>query len=120
MRLIRSLVACALAVGLSGCGPSISALNARPQKYYQKKVEVRGQIMRTQQLPGEVLLEIADARGARILVHATAPTEGATGDWVLVKGLLVPEARVGDQVLYDVIMADRVRRTRAPRLRNLM
>jgi len=33
MRLIRSLVACALAVGLSGCGPSISALNARPQKY---------------------------------------------------------------------------------------
>jgi hypothetical protein len=120
MRLIRSLVACALVVGLSACGPSISAVNARPQKYYQKKLELRGQIMRTQQLPGEVLLEIADARGARILVHATPPLEVATGDWVSAKGLLVPEARVGDQVLYDVLMADRIRRTHPPRLRNLM
>ena len=120
MRLIRALVACALVVALSSCNPTISGLNARPQKYYQKKIEVRGQIMRTQELPGEMLLEIADAHGSRVLVHATAPPDAATGDWVRVKGLLVPEARVGDKVLYDVLMAERIRRTHEPRLRNLM
>ena len=120
MRLIRCLVACALVVGLSSCGPTISGLNARPQKYYQKKIQVRGEIMRTQQLPDEMLLEIADARGARVLVRVTEPPEAAVGDWVRVKGILVPEARVGDQVLYDVLMAERVRRIHAPRLRNLM
>ena len=120
MRLIRTLVACALVVALSSCNPTISGLNARPQKYYQKKIEVRGQILRTQDLAGEMLLEIADAHGSRVLVHATTPPDAATGDWVRVKGILVPEAHVQDVLLYDIIIAEAVEKTRAPRLRDLM
>jgi len=37
-----------------------------------------------------------------------------------VTGLLVPETRVGDAVLYDIVLADDVVRTRAPRLMGLM
>jgi hypothetical protein len=39
---------------------------------------------------------------------------------VKVEGVLVPEARVADVVLYDVVTAERIRRTREPRLPNLM
>jgi hypothetical protein len=105
---------------LAACGPTISTINARPEKYYQKKVAFRGQIARMQALPGETLLELADARGARILVRTAGPVEQAPGDWVRVDGVLVPETRVADHVLYDVVTAERVRRARAPRLRNLM
>ena len=120
MRLVRTLVACTFAFGLWSCNPTISAVNARPEKYYQKKIELRGQILRTQQLRAEKLFDIADARGARILVHATGPVKAATGDWVLVKGLFVPQTRMGKQVYYDVLLGDRIRRTHAPHLRNLM
>ena len=42
------------------------------------------------------------------------------GDWVKVEGVLVPEARVGDRVLYDVVVAETsVSRTRAPRFPDL-
>lgn len=120
MRLATFLLIAALVGGLGACAPTITTINARPEKYYQKKVSFRGQIARTQVLPGETLLEVADAHGARILVRAKEPVEEAPGDWVRVDGLLVPETRVGDRVLYDVVDADRVRRSRAPRFRNLM
>jgi uncharacterized membrane protein YcgQ (UPF0703/DUF1980 family) len=116
----RLLVTAALAVGLAACGVTVAAVNARPEKYYQHKVTLVGEIVRMQQLTGETLLEIADARGARILVRTTAPLDVERGDWVEVKGILVPEARVGDATIYDVVTADEVSRTHAPRLRNLM
>lgn len=120
MRLAHLLLACTLVSGLGACAPTISAINARPEKYYQKQVSFRGQITRAQPLAGETLLEVADARGGRILVRVTEAVEQGPGDWVRVDGLLLPEARVADRVLYDVVAAERIRRTRAPRFLNLM
>jgi hypothetical protein len=120
MRAGRLLVVLALAGALAACGTTVAGINARPDKYYQKRVEVVGRIARRQVLPGATLLEIVDPRGSRILVRATAPIEAEPGDWVEVEGILVPEARVGEAMLYDVITAERVSRHRAPRFRNLM
>ena len=120
MRLRGLALPLALAVGVGGCAPTISGINARPDKFYQHKVKFTGRIARTQILPGETLLEVADRRGARIFVHSTAPVDAGTDDWVKVTGLLVPETRVGDAVLYDIVLADGIVRTRAPRLMGLM
>ena len=68
MRLRRLALPLALAAGLVACGPTISSINARPDKFYQHKVKFTGRIARTQVLPAETLLEIADRRGARIVV----------------------------------------------------
>lgn len=116
----RILLATVLCGGLAACGASIAKINARPEKYYQHQVEFSGRIARQQRVNAETLLELEDSRGRRILVRSTAPVEAETGDWVEVEGLLVPEARVGDVVLYDVVTAERISRRRAPRLQNLM
>jgi hypothetical protein len=71
-------------------------------------------------LPHETLLEIADARGGRILVRSTEAVDAEIGEWVRVEGVLVPETHVEDVVLYDVVAAERVSRTRAPRFKDLM
>jgi uncharacterized membrane protein YcgQ (UPF0703/DUF1980 family) len=105
---------------LSACAPSISGINARPDKYYQHKVTLTGRVARMQFLPHETLLEIADARGGRILVRSAEAVDAETGDWVRVEGVLVPEAHVEEVVLYDVVAAERVSRTRAPRFKDLM
>jgi hypothetical protein len=118
MRLGVLVVACALLA--AGCGVSISEVNGRPEKYYQKKVSLTGRVARTQSFPAEALLEVVDTRGGRILVHSRKPIEVAIGDWVEVEGVLVPETRVADVVLYDVLVAEDIEETRAPRLRNLM
>jgi len=103
-----------------GCGLSISEINAHPTKLYQQKVRFTGQLARRQDVGGRVLLEVADTNGSRILVRVASPVEAAVDDWIVVEGLLVPEIRVDDRVLYDVVEAEHVTRTRAPRLRNLM
>jgi hypothetical protein len=64
---------------------------------------------------------VADAHGARILVRTTSPVDAEVGDWVRVEGVLVPESHVVDGgTLYDVIVAEKVSRTRAPRFTNLL
>jgi hypothetical protein len=120
MRFRRLGLALALAAAVAACGPTISSINARPDKFYQHKVKFTGRIARTQVLPGETLLEVADRRGARIIVRSTAPVDAGTDDWVKVTGLLVPETRVGDAVLYDIVLADEISRTHAPRFIGLM
>ena len=120
MRPGAPLVAIALAVLLSACGTNISTINARPDKYYDHKVSFTGRIQRMQFLAHETLLELADARGGRIIVKSAEPVEAEVDDWVEVTGVLVPEMRIEDVVVYDVVAAEKVRRTRAPRLRDLM
>ena len=120
MRLRPILLAVAVALALAACGTSISGINARPDKYYQQKVTFTGRIQRTQYLAHETLLEVADTRGGRILVRSSEAVDAETGDWVKVEGVLVPEARVADVVLYDVVAAERIGRTRAPRFIGLM
>ena len=120
MRLAPRLLALALVAALAGCAVDIPDINARPSKYYEHKVTFTGRIARTQVLADSTLLEVADSRGHRILVRSTAPVEQSTGDWVKVTGVLVPEARAGDTTLYDVVVAERIVRTRAPRFANLM
>ncbi len=113
-------IAIALATALVACGVTISGINARPDKYYDHKVSFTGRVQRIQFLAHETLLEVADARGGRIIVRSAEPVEVETGDWVVVEGVLVPESRVEDTVVYDVVAAEKVRRTRAPRFRELM
>jgi uncharacterized membrane protein YcgQ (UPF0703/DUF1980 family) len=114
------LVAIAALGVVSGCSKSIADINARPERFYEKKIDFRGQLTRRQDLPGETLLEVASRRGARILVKGPREVEAVTGDWVRVRGILVPETRVGDKILYDVVAADEVTRVRAPRLPEFM
>jgi hypothetical protein len=102
-----------------GCGATISTINLRPDKYYQEKVTVSGRITRMQAVDGGALLELADAREHRLLVKSSAAVTQAIGDWVKATGVLVPEARVGNQVLYDVLVADDVSGTGAPWFPNL-
>jgi hypothetical protein len=120
MRAARITLAALFAFALAACGTTVSSINARPDKYYQQRVDLDGRIERRQDLPGEILLEIADKRGGRILVRAAAPVDAVVGDWVNVEGILVPEARVADRVLYDVVTADSVSRTHAPRIPDFM
>jgi hypothetical protein len=115
------VVALALASALlAACGVGVADINARPDKFYQKQVAFTGRIARRQILPAETLLEIADVRGSRILVRSKAPVDLDVGEWVTVRGLLVPEARVGDVVVYDVVDADRIERGRRPRFTGIM
>ncbi|HZP41587.1 MAG TPA: hypothetical protein VFD84_08730 [Candidatus Binatia bacterium] len=118
----RAVLPLLLCVAL-GCGfligTGISDINARPAKYYQHKVSFRGEIVRSQRLASETLLEVEDERGSRILVRSAAPVEFANGDWIRVRGILVPDARVGDVTVYDVVMAEEISGARAPRFRNL-
>ena len=120
MRPGAPLVAIALAVLLSACGTNISTINARPDKYYEHKVKFRGRIERTQYLEHDTLLEVSDTHGGRIIVRVAEAVDAQTGDWVKIEGVLVPEARIADAVLYDIIAAEKVSRTRAPRFVGLM
>jgi len=120
MQLGRFAVAAACAAGLLACGVDVASINQRPDKYYQKKVTFSARVSRTQELTGVTLLEVTDQQGARILVRATPPVEAESGDWVKVEGVLVPEVRIQDVVVYDVIVAERVSRTHAPRLPSIM
>jgi hypothetical protein len=116
----------ALLLGLSctlivaACGQTISDINLRPDRHYQKTVSFIGQVSRFEHLSGETLLELVGQRGGRILVKSTEPVEVEAGDWVSVKGLLVPEVRVGDAVLYDVVVAEHVSRRGPPRIPDII
>jgi hypothetical protein len=123
MRLRRRFlgrVALLSAVTLAACGTSIRDLNLRPDKHYQQKLSVTGRIMRTQVVGGDTLLEIADPADNRLLVRLSTPFDATVGDWVKVTGVLVPEARVDDSVLYDVLTAEDISHARSPWFQNLM
>jgi len=124
MRLRHVAPVVAFSCALAACGsmfsPTISGINARPDKYYEHKVTFTGRIQRTQYLAHETLLELADTHGGRIIVRSAEPVEAETGDWVKVEGVLVAEAHVDEAVLYDVVTAERIGRTRAPRFIDLM
>ena len=120
MRLRPILLVGLLVLALAGCGASIASLNARPDKYYQHKVKIVGRIERMQFLPHATLLEVADAQGRRLLVRSVDPVDAEGGDWVRIEGVFVPEVNVEDATLYDVLSAESIKRTRAPRFRNLM
>ena len=124
MRLRRRFlgrVALLSVVALVACSrTTIRDLNLRPDKHYQEKLSVTGRVMRTQTVGGDTLLEIADTRDSRLLVRSSRPIDATVGDWVKVTGVLVPEARVGDTVLYDVLTAEDVSRTGSPWFPNLM
>jgi starvation-inducible outer membrane lipoprotein len=92
----------------------------RPDRYYQQTVRFVGQVARMEKLTSETLLEVVGERGSRILVKSEKPVDVQTGDWVSVNGLLVPEARVGDAVLYDVVLADEVSSRGPPRIPDFM
>ena len=114
-----SFLVLALTVVVTGCGAGIVDLNGKPTKYYQQSVSFRARVSRVQPLGGETLLEVADAQEHRIFVRAEGAPEVSPDDWVKVTGTLVPEARVGGRIVYDIVMAESVTPARAPFLRNL-
>jgi hypothetical protein len=124
MSIGRCAALVALAVALGGCGLSIlpvgiAELNARPTKHYEQPVSFKARVSRIQALPGETLLEVADAREHRIFVRAEGTLDVHPDDWVRVKGTLVPEATVGGKIVYDVVRAESVESASAPWMRNL-
>ena len=119
MRHAALLLFALLALPLAGCSPSIADLNARPEKYYTHRVKVVGYIERTQFLRHGTLLEVSDTRGRRLIVRSVEPVDAQTGDWVRIEGVFAPEVTVEDATLYDVLSAEQVERTRAPRFQNL-
>jgi regulator of protease activity HflC (stomatin/prohibitin superfamily) len=110
----------ATAAVLAGCGTTIGNLNLRPEQHYEEKVSFKGRIVRREPVGGETLLELADEREARILVKVNGAVNEEMDTWVKVDGVLVPEARIGSQILYDIVVADEISSTRAPLLPNLM
>jgi hypothetical protein len=108
------------AVMLAACGTNIRDLNLRPDKLYQQKITITGRVMRMQAVGEDTLLEIADAHDRRVLVRASHPVDATVGDWIKVTGVLVPEARVGDTVLYDVLTAEDISPTGSPWFPDLM
>jgi hypothetical protein len=109
------------AVMLAACSSTnIRDLNLRPDKHYEQKLTVSGRVMRMQAVGDDTLLEIADPRDSRVLVRASHPVDATVGDWVKVTGVLVPEARVGDTVLYDVLTAEDISHTGSPWFPDLM
>ena len=108
------LILLALVVAVPACRPSISGINARPEQFYQNKLKLRGRIVRTQELPGATLIEVVDENGSRLLVSTTKPLDAKVGEWVKIVGVLVPETKVGDTPLYDVLQAEQVEHTSPP------
>ncbi len=119
MRIGRGVAVVALVGMLAGCHPGIAELNARPTKHYEESVSFVARVSRMQALEGETLLEVADAHEHRIFVRAEGTVDVQPDDWVKVTGTLVPEARVGGKIVYDVVRAESVEPARAPWLRNL-
>jgi hypothetical protein len=115
----RWLLGLALSIAIAGCGAGIAELNAKPNKFYQESVSFKARVSRIQPLEGETLLEVADAQEHRIFVRTAGTVDVSVDDWVKIEGTLVPEARVGGKLVYDIVMADSVTSARAPLLRNL-
>jgi starvation-inducible outer membrane lipoprotein len=120
MRVVPPLLLLACALALAACSKNIGDINLRPDRYYQQTVRFMGQVSRLEKLSSVTLLEVVSQRGSRILVKSEKPVDAESGDWVSVKGLLVPEARVGDAVLYDVVVAEDVSRRGPPRIPDFM
>jgi len=115
------LVAAVLSLAtLAACATNIRDLNLRPDKHYQQKLSVVGRIMRLQSVDGDTLVEIADRRENRLLVRTTQPMGATVGDWVKVTGVLVPESRVGDTTVYDLLVAEDISPSRGPWLPDIM
>lgn len=112
---LRAFVAVVgLATGLAGCGATIEKVNLRPTEWYEQKVTIKGRITRMQPLDDGAVLELADARDHLLLARVKGPVGVSVGEWVKVKGVLVPEADVEGRRLYDVVEGESVSTTYAP------
>jgi hypothetical protein len=116
----RLLLVLSLLLGAAACGPVISELTQRPQLYYDDQVSVVGRVSRMHRFENEVLVELADPQERLVLARVPAADAPRLEEWIEVEGPFVPELRVGDQVFYDVIAAERVKKKRAPWFPNLM
>lgn len=113
----RTVAGLLLLALLAGCGVGVGDLNANPPKFYEEQVEITARVSRLQVVDGEAVLELADDEGRRILAvipPATAETP-TVGDWLKITGVFVADRRVGDTLLYDVVVAERVKRRGKPR-----
>ena len=105
----------ALALSTTACRPTLGDLNGNPPKYYEEKVTVRARVSRRQVFAGETLLELADAKGRRILARVKGDEPPGVDAWIKVTGVLVAEMRVDGQLVYDVIAVESLGRSRPSR-----
>jgi len=100
-------------VALGGCGIGIVDLNARPPKLLPAERLVQARVSRLQALPDETLIEVADAQEpvSSCAPRARSTWRRASGQ---VEGTLVPEARIGGKIVYDVVQAESSARRARP------
>jgi hypothetical protein len=119
-RLVARVAALLVTMALAACATTVRDLNLRPDRHYQQKVTVTARVTRMQSVGDETLIEIADVSDSRVLVRAPGRVDVSVGDWVKVTGVFVPDARLADTNIYDVIAAEEISRTRAPWLAGFM
>lgn len=110
-RLVPFALASMLVAG--GCAPTIGAINARPERYYHKEVRFIGQIRRMRDVTAGgrhgTVLELASAKGARILAWVHGHVDHKVGDWVRVRGTFEPELVTPGGTFYDAVDVKRLR-----------
>ena len=79
MRAARLTLAALLAFALAACGTTVSSINARPDKYYQQRVDLDGRIERRQDLPGEILLDCSAVAASWCAPRLRSTRSWATG-----------------------------------------
>jgi hypothetical protein len=118
------LAALLLAVSIAGaCRPRIGAINATPNRYYGREVKLYGRIGEIVPPTGPldpVVFHLVAEDGGRIIVVAPGPFIQGQGDWVRVRGQFTAEITVGGHTFYDVIVATRIKRARAPLLPRIL
>jgi len=100
-------------LSFTGCGPSISTVNGKPDSYYGKVLRIQGRI-------GEILVrsetgkpnvfQLVSKGGHRIIVVAPGPVDYGVGDRVHLSGEFTPERTIAGQTFYDVVSASEIRR----------
>jgi hypothetical protein len=102
-----------LAIALTACQPKLAAVTGSPDKYYGKEFTFSGRIddvlVRTTGGKAEVFHLVAPG-GHRMLVAMAEGTTRGGGERVRVRGFFTPEYAVGDQVFYDILVANTVSR----------
>ena len=70
-------------------------------------------------MPAIASIGPTEAKVTPIITGSRMPNFQMPTDWIKVTGLFVPEAKIGEQTIYDTVLAEEVTLTKPPMLRDL-